>query len=205
MPRITSRQLQALEYISGFLDTYGRSPSASELASGLGLSHHTSGNQLIQSLYRKGLVSVRKLAAGGIETGITVDGRRVLRFGPDDRAYRNLRPVERLADLVECMQPGDFLMTVANNAVEDLDICVGDIVVVRPGVPIHNGEICVVSVDRRTSTLRRVVFEGEGVRLIPASKAFAEQLIPDNSTVAIHGAVIARLRVTVMPPGGEQE
>lgn len=198
MPRLTPRQLQALEYISGFLDSYGRSPSASELASGLGLSHHTSGNQLLQSLSRKGLVRTRKLAAGRIETVITVDGRRVLRYGPDDPNYRNLRPVERLSDLVECMQPGDFLTTAATNAMADLDIRVGDILVVRPGVPIHNGEVCVVSVDGHSSTLRRVVFPERGIRLIPANDAFAEELILDRK-VDVHGVVVARLRVRLMP------
>lgn len=194
MPRITSRQLQALEYISRFLDSFGRSPSASELASGLGLAHHTSGNQLVQSLHRKGLVGIRKLPTGGLEVSVTADGLRVLRHGPDDRTHRSLRPAESLSDLIECMQPGDFLMPIATNAMSDLDIRVGDLVVVRPGVPIHNGEICIVSVDGHSSTLRRVIVEENGMRLIPANAAFAEEVIV-NREVTVHGAVVARLRV----------
>lgn len=76
-------------------------------------------------------------------------------------------------------RPGDFLLRVRGDSMMGDGILDGDLVLLRPGARVPDGAIAAVCVgDDREGTLKRVLFEGERVRLRAANPAFKDVTVP---------------------------
>lgn len=67
MSMLTHRQLEALRFITGFVEAKGRSPSYPEIADGLGYRNKGSAHDVVMRLEDRGCVQVRPGQVRGIQ------------------------------------------------------------------------------------------------------------------------------------------
>jgi repressor LexA len=123
-----------------------------------------------------------------IEHGIITAGE------PGDAFEGSRRRIERIEDLLPGIRPGDFFLRVVGDSMIDAGLQPGQYVVIRPVLPDRNGEICAVWVDGSGATLKRVYFDAELVRLVPANPNYDVQIYPADE-VRIQGVLVASLAI----------
>jgi repressor LexA len=173
---ITRRQKEVLEFVSGFVQRNGYSPSFEEIARGLDLRSLATVHKHITNLQSKGLLS---------------------------RAHNRSRSLEVLpprAKGPESISLGDiignrdvFALQVRGESMRDEHILDGDFVLVERTSTARSGEIVVALVRGSETTLKRYYREGSLVRLQPANPEMDPILVP-SAQVAIQGRVLGMLR-----------
>lgn len=206
---LTKRQKEFLDFLSGFLEKRGYSPSYEEIAEGLGLASLATVHKHIQSLQSK-----QYLTRGFNQS-------RSLEIAPkyyeEQRRHRQLpaaarvevplwgriaagQPVEAIAgeDTLNFADfagdPGTFALKVRGDSMIEDHICDGDYVLIEKAASARNGDIVVALVDGVETTLKRFYDEpGDQVRLQPANASMQPIYVP-KSSVAIQGKLLAVLR-----------
>jgi repressor LexA len=204
---LTKRQKELLDFLSGFLEKRGYSPSYEEIAEGLGLASLATVHKHILSLESK-----HYLKRGFNQS-------RSLEIAP--RYYDEIRqhqqkpaglevpllgriaagsPVEAIAgqDTLNFSDftgdPNTFALQVRGESMIDDHICDGDYVLVERTPQARDGEIVVALVDGMETTLKRFYLEpGDRVRLQPANSSM-QPILVTRSSVVIQGKVLAVLR-----------
>lgn len=145
--RVTDRQLEVLRAVRGWVIDRGRMPSVRELAATLSRSPSTV-QQHLRALERRGYLERDGSAHGlkllvdderlGLEgSGANLPVRAELR--PGGSLIRLLPPFERLKVGGEWAS-GDYVVRVEGDALSPEGILQGDLLVVRPGAALGDGE-----------------------------------------------------------------
>ena len=202
---LTKRQKEFLEFLAGFLEKRGYSPSYEEIAEGLNLASLATVHKHILALegkhylkrgfnqsrslelapkYYEEMRQLRPPAAevpllGRIAAGAPVEaiaGQDTLNFG--DFAG----------------DPGTYALQVRGESMIEDHICDGDFVLVQKSGEARDGDIVVALVDGMETTLKRFFAEPDDrVRLQPANRMMQPIYVPKDS-VSIQGKVLAVLR-----------
>jgi repressor LexA len=207
---LTPRQKQVLDFIVGYLDEHGYSPSFEELAAGLELASLATVHKHITALEQKGYLTRRYNESRSIEVSHEyrrLESERVSGRGSAPGPAIPLlgriaagRPVESVPDPVS-LHFSDFagssetyaLEVRGDSMIED-HICSGDYVLVERTANVRDGEIVVALVDGMETTLKRIYREGDQtIRLQPANAAMEPILVPAQN-VELQGRVLAVLR-----------
>ena len=196
---ITRRQKEVVDFISGFVQRNGYSPSFEEIAHGLGLKSLATVHKHITNLQKKGLLQRAHNRSRSIDI-----------LPPKGKAKRSDRlpllgriaagqPVEAI-ETNESISLGDiiqnrevFALQVRGDSMRDEHIMDGDYVLVESTASARQGEIIVALVRGSETTLKRYYIEGKMVRLQP-SNAEMEPIYVPISQVAIQGRVLGVLR-----------
>jgi repressor LexA len=205
---LTKRQKDFLDFLSGFLEKQGYSPSYEEIAEGMSLASLATVHKHILALESK-----QYLKRGFNQS-------RSLEISPkyyaEQRQHRavNETPMEipllgRIAagapvesatgqDTVSFSDfvgdPNTYALQVRGESMIEDHICDGDFVLVERAENARDGEIVVALVNGSESTLKRFYREpGDQVRLQPANSSMAPIHVP-GASVAIQGKVLAVLR-----------
>ncbi len=202
---LTKRQKEFLEFLAGFLEKHGYSPSYEEIAEGLNLASLATVHKHILALEGK-----HYLKRGFNQS-------RSLELAP--KYYEEMRqhrppaaevpllgriaagsPVEAIAgqDTLSFADfagdPGTYALQVRGESMIEDHICDGDYVLVQKSGEARDGDIVVALVDGVETTLKRFYNEeGDRVRLQPANSAMQPIFVPKQS-VRIQGKVLAVLR-----------
>lgn len=201
---LTRRQKQVMDFLSGFIEKHGFSPSYEEIAAGLGLASLATVHKHVQCLEAKqylrrsynhsrsleiGERYFREEKARQPESEIPLLGR--IAAGAPVEAIANPEPL-RLSDFVG---HGDaFALEVRGESMIDDHICDGDYILVERASQAANGEIVVALIDGSDATLKRFFHEAPGrVRLQPANSQMDPIVLPARS-VRLQGRVIGVLR-----------
>ncbi|HEV2201491.1 MAG TPA: transcriptional repressor LexA [Bryobacteraceae bacterium] len=203
---LTKRQKDFLDFVSGFLEKHGYSPSYEEIAAGMELASLATVHKHILSLESKDY----------LKRGFNQS--RSLEISP--KYYRELRqhrqaapppsldvpllgriaagaPVEAIAgedtlsfsDFVG--DPDTFALRVRGDSMIEDHICDGDYVLIEKTTQARNGDIVVALVDGSETTLKRFYTEPGGrVRLQPANAAM-QPIVVDRTRLQIQGKLIA--------------
>jgi repressor LexA len=203
---ITRRQREVYDFIAGFVQSHGYSPSFEEIGEGLGLSSLATVHKHISNLEKKGLLRrdynrsrsidvlpprgrlKQSLGMGGSAASLPLMGRIA--------AGKPLEAVESPASisLAEFTASKDvFVLEVTGESMQDEHIVSGDYVLVEKTSTARNGEIVVALVDGSDATLKRFYLEGDRVRLQPANSTMQPILVPAQA-VQVQGRVIGVLR-----------
>lgn len=83
-----------------------------------------------------------------------------------------------------------FALVVKGDSMVDAGILDGDVVIVSPSTPVGPGEIGVVQINRRTTTVKKIYIEEKGVLLQPANSNYKPQIVSYPDEVEILGKVI---------------
>lgn len=192
---LTSRQQQLLDYLQQRESLGKPPPSVREIAAHFGFASPRAAALHIDALVQKGalLRDPRKARSLRLPPGnhpgnppsraIPLLGR--IPAGPLSEALESpefLSPAELLPH-----RSGDFLLKVCGDSMTGDGILDGDLVLLRPGIPVPHGAIAAVCVgDDREATLKRVFPEGTLVRLRAAHPAYRDIVVPAE-TVTVAG------------------
>ncbi len=205
---LTQRQKQVLDFLAGFVETKGYSPSYEEMANALNLASLATVHKHVSALEAKHYVrrSFNQSRSLEVSQKYLQEFRR-LRQEDAPRLDVPLlgriaagKPVEAYATQ-EKLNFADFLghsetyaLEVRGDSMIDDHICSGDFVLVERTDQVRDGEIVVALVDRTETTLKRIYRETNGmVRLQPANSSMQPIMVPAEG-VEVQGRVLAVLR-----------
>ena len=196
---ITRRQKEVLDFLTGFVQKNGYSPSYEEIARGLGLSSLATVHKHVTNLQAKGLLQRAHNRSRSID---------VLPARPRGKAAERLplmgriaagQPVEAI-ETAESISLGDiignrevFALEVRGDSMRDEHIVSGDYVLVERTRTAREGEIVVALIDGTDATLKRFYREGDMVRLQPSNAEMAP-IYASAASVTIQGKVLGMLR-----------
>ena len=204
---LTRRQKQVYDFISGFVDTHGYSPSYEEIADGLGLSSLATVHKHISNLEDKQLLRRDYNRSRSIDL-LKPRGRMKQSLAVAAESSMSLPLLGRIAagqpleavENPESISLGDFtrskevyVLQVKGQSMQDEAILDGDYVLVERSDSARDGEIVVALVDGSDATLKRIYLEGAKVRLQP-SNATMQPIIVPAASVQVQGKVIGVLR-----------
>ncbi|HEY0795421.1 MAG TPA: transcriptional repressor LexA [Acidisarcina sp.] len=196
---LTRRQREVLDFISGFIQHKGYSPSFEEMAHGLGLKSLATVHKHVTNLETKGMLQRDYNRGRSIDVlSQRTRGRSIDKLPLMGRIAAGY-PVEA-AENAESISLGDiignreaFALQVRGDSMRDEHIVDGDYVLVERTQSARQGEIIVALVRGYETTLKRYYIEGPVVRLQPSNAEMAPIYVP-RSDVAIQGKVLGILR-----------
>ncbi len=196
---ITRRQKEVLDFISGFVQRNGYSPSFEEIARGLDLRSLATVHKHITNLQNKGLLARSHNRSRSLDVlPPRTKGRSIDRLPLVGRIAAGY-PVEAM-ETAESISLGDiignrevFALQVRGESMRDEHIVDGDYVLVERTSTARSGEIVVALVRGAETTLKRYYPEGPLVRLQPANPEMEPIFVP-AAQVSIQGRVLGMLR-----------
>jgi repressor LexA len=203
---LTKRQKEVLDFLVGFSNKHGYSPSFEEIARALRLTSLATVHKHISTLERKGFVRRGYNQSRSIEVlqlpkpiREQVLERHSVELPMAGRiaAGRPLEAVEQretfsLGEFARAQ--GSFVLQVKGSSMIDDHILDGDYVVVEPTQVANPGEVVVALVDGDEATLKRFYREPGGkIRLQPANSEM-RPIVRPAADVQIQGRVVGVLR-----------
>jgi repressor LexA len=209
---LTKRQKEFLDFLAGFLEKRGYSPSYEEIAEGLDLASLATVHKHIMALEAKHYVKRGFNQSRSLEIAP--------KYYEEQRQHRQAVPMPTPVSLemplmgriaagspVEAIagqetlsfsdfvgDPDTYALQVRGESMIEDHICSGDYVLVEKAKDARDGDIVVALVDGMETTLKRFYREaGDRIRLQPANSAMQPIFLPQDS-VTIQGKVLAVLR-----------
>ena len=204
---LTRRQKEVMDFLFGFIQKHGYSPSYDEIATGLKLASLATVHKHVQALEAKQYLRRSYNHSRSLEIGerfLTEEKAR--QRGPSEESIPLLGriaagvPVEAIAN-PEMLHFSDFVgndstfaLQVRGDSMIDDHICSGDFVLAEKTDSVRNGEIVVALVQGSEATLKRYYRESDGrIRLQPANSSMAPIFI-EPANLQIQGRVLAVMR-----------
>lgn len=205
---LTKRQKDFLDFLAGFLEKRGYSPSYEEIAEGLNLASLATVHKHILALESKQYVKRGFNQSRSLEIAP--------KYYDEQRQHRQMpvmglsvpllgriaagAPVEAIAG-EEALNfadfagdPQTFALKVRGESMIDDHICDGDYVLIERASEARDGEIVVALVDGMETTLKRYYLEPDGrVRLQPANTSM-QPIYVAQASLQIQGRLLAVLR-----------
>jgi len=196
---ITRRQKEVIDFLSGFTQKNGYSPSYEEIATGLGLNSLATVHKHITNLQNKGLLQRAHNRSRSIDVLPPRTSKKGFERLPLLGRIAAGRPVEAI-ETAESISLGDiignrevFALEVRGDSMRDEHIVSGDYVLVERTRTAREGEIVVALIDGADATLKRFYREGSMIRLQPSNASMAPIYVP-AANVTIQGKVLGILR-----------
>jgi repressor LexA len=196
---ITRRQKEVLDFISGFVQRNGYSPSFEEIAHGLDLRSLATVHKHITNLQNKGLLQRAHNRSRSIDVLPQRSPRKAMDRLPLLGRIAAGKPVEAI-ETAETISLGDIIgnrevyaLEVRGDSMRDEHIVSGDYVLVERTRTAREGEIIVALIDGTDATLKRFYREGNLIRLQPSNTEMAPIYAP-AANVSIQGKVLGVLR-----------
>ncbi len=196
MTYLTKRQREILDFIKGFQESEGYSPSLEEIGAHFRLSAVSTVHEHLANLESKGLLrrgwnrsrSIEPLSEGD---GLTVPLAGMVAAG---------LPIEAI-EIPEsvALPPGftgrgeTFALRVRGMSMTGDGILDGDIIVVEKRERVENGALAVVLIDGAEATVKRFYQRGGSVTLRPSNPTMEDIVLP-AVRVEISGVVVGLLR-----------
>jgi repressor LexA len=196
---LTKRQRQVLDFIKGFIEEKGYSPSLQEIGIGFGLTSPATVHKHVVNLIDKGLLRRGWNRSRSIEV---MEGRE-----PEHVTELPLlgyiaagSPLEAVLDQTTIALPWTeagarklYVLRVKGKSMIEDHIEDGDFVIVEERQTADNGETVVALLRNNEATLKRFYRENGHIRLQPANKTM-EPLIVSETELRIQGIVVGILR-----------
>src|SRR5258706_3476042 len=197
---LTKRQKEFLEFLAGFLEKRGYSPSYEEIAEGLDLASLATVHKHILALESKAYVKRGFNQSRSLEVAPKYyEEQRQHQQTPPRLEVPLLgriaagQPVEAIAgeDTLNFADfagdPDTFALKVRGDSMIEDHICDGDYVLIEKSSEAHNGDIVVALVDGTETTLKHFYNEpGDQVRLQPAN-ALMQPILLERGRLQIQG------------------
>jgi len=197
--KLTEKQKAFLEYISRYMDDWGRSPSFEEICSHFGFTSYNTVTTYLKALKRKGYIRLprKKNQKRAIEVISPVETRR-FEFPLLGRVAAG-KPIEAVEDMDVIEVPssmigqGDhFVLQVKGDSMKEDGILDGDFIVVRKQPTAENGET-VVALINNEATVKKYHRRKNYVELRPSHTGM-EPIIVKKGDLRIEGRVVGVIR-----------
>ena len=204
---LTKRQKEFLDFVAGFLEKNGYSPSYEEIAEGLDLASLATVHKHILALESKHYLKRGFNQSRSLEIAP--------RYYEEQRQHKQMpavadvpllgriaagAPIEAIAgeDTLSFSDfagdPNTYALKVRGESMIDDHICDGDYVLCERTGEARDGDIVVALVDGMETTLKRIYREpNDRIRLQPANSTMQPIFVP-RSSVQVQGKLIAVLR-----------
>jgi repressor LexA len=203
---LTKRQKDVLNYLVGFINKNGYSPSFEEIGRSMRLTSLATVHKHLQTLEKKGFIRRGYNQSRSIEVlqlpkpvRAEILDRHVVELPLSGRIAAG-RPLEAVEDR-ETISLADFargqntfVLQVKGESMRDDHILDGDFIVIEQTQVANPGEIVVALVGEDEATVKRFYRESGGkIRLQPANAQMAPIVVP-AADVRIQGRVVGVLR-----------
>ncbi len=203
--RLTANQQRVLDLIRERLERSGHAPSLREISESLGLSSHSSAQDYVDALVRKGALERlpyhRGLRLPGSRTPAAARLPLVGRVaaGSPILAAENVEAHHAIDP--ELFRPrADYLLRVVGLSMRDAGILDGDLIAVHRSATAEHGQIVVARIDDEV-TVKRLEQRRGRVRLLPENRDFAPIAVdPARHAFAIEGLYVGLLRAAAPLP-----
>ena len=196
---LTKRQKQILDYLDGFIEGNGYSPSFEEIADNFGYSSLATVHEHLTNLERKGYLrkdynKSRSLELVPAEGTLAVE-LPLLGLVAAGLPIEAIEQNESLAVPYDMLRGGsNFVLRVRGDSMIEEQIRDGDYIVVHSRQTAENGEMVVALVHDDSATVKKFYRESGGrIRLQPANVTMQPMYFQEDE-VRIQGIVIAVIR-----------
>jgi repressor LexA len=210
-PSLTANQQRVLDCVRRYFDRHGRSPTLREIAENLELSSHSSAQDYVEALVRKGALerlpyhrglrlpdrsgSDRNRASAA--TLLPLVGR--VAAGSPILAAENIE-AQHDVDAALFHPRADYLLRVVGLSMRDVGILDGDLIAVHKSDHADHGRIVVARIDDEV-TVKQLEHRNGHVRLLPANPDFAPiEIDPRRHAFAIEGLYVGLIRANLRTP-----
>jgi repressor LexA len=203
--RLTANQQRVLDCIEHHLDQHGRAPTLREISESLGLSSHSSAQDYVEALVRKGVLERLPYHRGlrlphrsraSAATHLPLVGR--VAAGSPILAAENIE-AHHGVDPGLFRPRADYLLRVIGLSMRDAGILDGDLIAVHRSATADNGRIVVARLDDEV-TVKQLEHRNGRVRLLPANPDFAPiEVDPRRHAFAIEGLYVGLIRPDASP------
>jgi repressor LexA len=197
--KLTKRQKEILDFITGFIDENGYSPSMEEIAEHFQFASLNAVFKHLEALESRGHLHRDSNRARSIQLSQSAQSavRNLPLFGYIAAGH----PIEAIASTEMLQIPEHFLpgrgnyyvLRVKGESMIEEHIQDGDYVVVESREAATPGDTVVALIDNENVTLKKYFPEGKRVRLQPANESLAP-IILDGARVKIQGVVVSVMR-----------
>jgi repressor LexA len=196
--KLTKRQKEILDFVSGFIEHNGYSPSMEEIAEHFQFASLNAVFKHLEALERRGHLQ-RDSRARSIQ--LSQNSTNGVRSLPLLGYVAAGKPIEAISTSDTLPIPEHFLprqgsyyvLRVKGESMIDEHIQDGDYIVVESRETAHQGEMVVALIDNENATLKKYYLDGVQVRLQPANEVIAP-IILDSARVKIQGVVVSVMR-----------
>lgn len=203
MPAVLyQRERQLLDFITQFIQRFGYAPTLKEIGDAMGMASPATVHEHIDKLRQKGFIKKLDGTARGLEVTPQYKGAAttasvelpVLGFiaaGSPLEPYTDPNFYISVAPGMIASNKPSYVLQVKGTSMIDDGILDGDYVVVQHQQDAQNGDIVVALLPNGLATLKRIYFEKERIKLMPANA----QMSPIFTThVKIQGRVVGLIR-----------
>jgi len=197
--KLTRRQKEILDFIKGFVERNGYSPSMEEIAEHFHIASLNAVFKHLQALEARGYLQrdANRARSIRLHESESRSGRMVPLLGYVAAG----RPIEAVATPEDLMIPEDLLprggdcyvLRVQGDSMIDEHITDGDYVILDSREDAPDGATVVALIDEDQVTLKKVYRQGDQVRLQPANPALPPILL-DVGRVRVQGVVVGVMR-----------
>ncbi len=196
---LTRKQKLILDFIGGFIEEFGYSPSFEEIGKAFGYASLATVHEHVTNLETKGYI--RKSYRGSRSIEIVNDPGPSVAL-PLLGMVAAGQPIEAIVDDDTLAVPSEmaperfrhYALRVRGDSMIDEQIRDGDHIVVREAATAEDGETVVALVREEAATVKKLYREGGGrVRLQPANREM-EAIVEDAAEVRIQGVVVGLIR-----------
>jgi len=197
---LTRKQKEILDFVQGYIHTYGYAPTLREIGEHFGLSSVATVHKHLKTLEAKGMLRREEGRARYVEVKQTqtTTAPRALDV-PLLGLVAAGSPIEALEQPESIALPEDmlgrsstFVLKVKGDSMIEDHILDGDYIIVEKRVQAENGEIVVALIDNE-ATVKRLYREVGRVRLQPANSSM-QPIYVQAEDLRIQGVVIGVLR-----------
>ena len=197
--KLTEKQKAFLEYISRYMEDWGRSPSFEEICSHFGFTSYNTVTTYLKTLKRKGYIRLprKKNQKRAIEVISPVETRRFefpllgrVAAGKPIEAVEDMDVIEVPASMIG--QEDHFVLQVKGDSMKEDGILDGDFIVVRKQPTAENGET-VVALINNEATVKKYYRRRNYVELRPAHTGM-EPIIVRKGDLRIEGKIVGVIR-----------
>jgi repressor LexA len=197
--KLTKRQKEILDFVSGFIDQNGYSPSMEEIAEHFHFASLNAVFKHLEALESRGHLHRDSNRARSIQISPTTPS--TVRDLPMFGYIAAGQPIEAVSapevmQISEYFLPnrGDcYVLRVKGESMIEEHIQDGDYVVIESRKTADPGDTVVALIDNENVTLKKFFPEGSQVRLQPANESLAP-IIVDGTRVKIQGVVVSVMR-----------
>ena len=199
---LTKRTQEVLSFVESYMAQHGRSPTAAEIATGIGITSTGTVNRYVKSLVDSGFIKTEPNRRRNIRL-LTLDNAldefslpllgNIAAGGPIEAVEQN----ERLNVASMVVGPNRFALQVRGDSMVGDNICDGDYVICESCQQAGCGAIVVALVDREEVTLKRIEDNSDGTLSLVPSNPTMHPMVYDRGRVEVQGRYLGLLRFTV--------
>ena len=198
-----ARERQLLEFITQFIQRYGYAPTLKEIGDALGMGSPATVHEHVDKLRQKGFVRKLDGTARGIEVvenyaraslGKSTIELPVLGFiaaGSPLEPYTDPNFYMSVAPSMISGSKSSYILQVKGTSMIEDGIMDGDFVVIQHQQDAKNGDIVVALLPNGLATLKRIYFEKDRIKLMPANSTMAPIF---TTHVKIQGKCVGLIR-----------